>query len=213
MGDINQGQVGDCYLMAPLASFAFSSPSRLMNTAVDLGDGTYMVSFPVAGTGGANYVRVDGDLSLAFQHPGASGDIWGCIIEKAYAFFRTTQNSYASLDTGFTAQTMQQMGLSVSVIDTTQAAGTVASLVAARLAAGKALAVDTPVTIVGGAPLIASHSYSVIGVTTDASGNVWYTLRNPWGFDGAGSDANPNDGIITISSAQLSANSPIIYSA
>ena len=45
MNDIYQGSLSDCYFLAPLASLAYSEPQKLMNTAVDLGDGTYAFRF------------------------------------------------------------------------------------------------------------------------------------------------------------------------
>ncbi len=38
---------------------------------------------------------------------------------------------------------------------------------------------------------------------TNASGvATGLVLRNPWGVDGAGNDANPNDGYVTINGTQ-----------
>src|SRR5205085_3623021 len=94
MSDVNQGQVADCFLLGSLQSVSYASPDRLREVAVDLGDGTYAVQFQRSGT---TYVRVDGDLpaggwygnGLMYDHPGASGNLWLPIIEKAYAEFRT----------------------------------------------------------------------------------------------------------------------------
>jgi hypothetical protein len=46
----------------------------------------------------------------------------------------------------------------------------------------------------------------VVSVSTDANNVMWVTLRNPWGFDGTGSDSNPNDGLVTITMAVYQAN-------
>jgi hypothetical protein len=151
-------------------------------------------------------VRVDGDLSLGYAHPGASGDIWASVFEKAYAYVRSAQNSYSSLNYGSSSQTFRTLGFSTTGYFTFDPAATLAAEISSSLAAGKATIVDTFTTIKSGAPLIASHSYSVVGVKTDASGNISFTLRNPWGFDGAGSDGNSGDGLVTISLAQFVAN-------
>ena len=68
------------------------------------------------------------------------------------------------------------------------------------------MAASTNSSITGGAPLIGSHVYSVIGAFVDGAGTVMIQLRNPWGTDGAGNDGNPNDGLVTISYAQFAAN-------
>jgi hypothetical protein len=51
--------------------------------------------------------------------------------------------------------------------------------------------------------LIMGHQYTVISVTRNARGVVTrITLRNPWGYDGAGNDGNTNDGLVTITPRQ-----------
>jgi hypothetical protein len=209
--DVNQGITADCYFLAPLSSLAYSEPQRLMNMAVDLGDGTYAVRFVRNNV--TTYVRVDGDLTtggwdygLANQTPGANGNLWGSIFEKAYAFFRTGANTYASLSYGYQATTLRDLGLATSTSSAGSGSTAVLNLINTQLAAGHAMAVNTNGSISGGAPLIVSHVYSIIGAYTDtASGSVMIRLRNPWGVDGAGSDG-ANDGIVTLTYAQFSGN-------
>ncbi len=43
--DLRQGQVGDCFLLAPLAAIATRDPSFIQNMIKDNGDGTYTVTF------------------------------------------------------------------------------------------------------------------------------------------------------------------------
>ena len=53
-----------------------------------------------------------------------------------------------------------------------------------------------------GAPLLASHAYTVDGINVDATGNpITLRLRNPWGVDGAENDGN-NDGYVTVTAQQ-----------
>jgi len=57
-------------------------------------------------------------------------------------------------------------------------------------------------------PIIGSHAYTVAATFVNA-GTQYITVRNPWGYDGAGSDGNPSDGLVTITLAQFqSALSP-----
>jgi len=212
MNDINQGGLADCYYVAPLASLAYSEPQKLMNMGVDLGDGTYAVRFMRNSV--TTYVRVDGDLAagyynggLANQQPGASGNQWGSIFEKAYAFFRTGANTYASLNWGSQVSTFFDLGFSSSAIGPAYStAATVLSTINTQIAAGHAIAASTNGTITSGAPLIEAHVYTIIGAYKDSGGTVWIQLRNPWGVDGAGNDGNPYDGLVTISFATLQAN-------
>jgi hypothetical protein len=126
------------------------------------------------------------------------------VIEKAYTYVRFEQNTYSSLDSGFSAQTLQALGFRPS--STPTSAPNFADFVTTTLVARHAIVVETPPAIVAGAPMIAAHAYSIIGATTAADGTVWFTLRNPWGFDGAGADGNPGDSLVTVSAAQLAAN-------
>jgi hypothetical protein len=74
------------------------------------------------------------------------------------------------------------------------------------LAAGKGITVGTNPSIRAGAPLIESHQYTVTNAWKDASGTGYVTLRNPWGFDGAGQDSNPGDALVTMTIDQLQQN-------
>jgi hypothetical protein len=87
--DVAQGNIGDCYLIASIASIAHTNPSAIQNSIRDNGDGTYTVRF--YDNGQARYITVDGDLyRYATGNPiyarGANPrEIWMSIIEKAYA--------------------------------------------------------------------------------------------------------------------------------
>jgi hypothetical protein len=97
MDDVNQGGIGDCYFLASLAAFTQEDPNWLMESAVDMGDGTYTVQFWVGAT--PSYVRVSGELSTGpfwgykYAQPGSSGSIWAPIMEKAWAYFRNGSNT------------------------------------------------------------------------------------------------------------------------
>ena len=96
--------VGDCYFVAYLASLAYRMPDRILQTVVDLGDGTYAVHFHDQ-TGQDAFVRVDGELytsngNLVYARLGTQSSIWAPIIEKAWAYYRTGAGSYASIEAG-----------------------------------------------------------------------------------------------------------------
>ncbi len=212
MNDINQTGLSDCYFLAPLASMAYSEPQKLMNMAVDLGDGTYAFRFVRGGTN--TYVRVDGDLAAGYWSdglgnatPGANGNEWGSLFEKAYADFRTGADSYASLNWGSQSSTFSDLGMSTNALTPNATPdSSVLSVINSNLSAGHAVVASTNGVVRAGAPLIQSHVYSVIGAFRSGSGAVMVQLRNPWGVDGAGNDGNPNDGIVTIDFATFAAN-------
>ena len=208
--DVNQGQSGDCYLMTDLQSLARLQPARLQQMAVDLGDGTYAVQF--YRNGSPVFVRVDGDLPTApwgglfYAHPGASGNEWSEIMEKAYAYLRSGANSYASLDNGYMTAVYSDLGVGSTSIILPSDQNSFMATVNTQLAANKPVDVLTHGTILNSAPLVSSHCYTVISATKDGNGTVWLTLRNPWGFDGFNVDSDPTDGFVTVSYAALYAN-------
>jgi hypothetical protein len=210
--DVNQGQTADCYYLSDLLSLSQQQPDKLREMAVDLGDGTYAIEFRRNGV--QSYVRVDGELpgssyGLDMAHPGPTGDLWAPIMEKAYAYFRNAANTYSSLNYGWTGNAFNDMGLiNTSIGTANQTADQLYNQYSTALAAGKAITISTNSTITGNAPLIGSHAYSLFAVTHDTNGNVIFQLRNPWGYDGAGSDSDPSDGIISLTLAQLQANLP-----
>ena len=201
--------LGDCYFLASIQSFAYKTPSKLQEMAVDLGDGTYAVQFKRNGV--TSFVRVDADFpvgpfyGLANASPNnGNGAIWAVVMEKAYAFFRSGQNTYASLNNGWTGAAYSDMGVASTTFYSSQS--NVFATLANALYAGKAVSVITDGVITSGTPLIDSHAYTVLATSTDSGGTQWITLRNPWGIDGAGNDSNPNDGIVQVTLAQFIAN-------
>ena len=208
MSDINQGQVSDCFFLGALQTLANNNPSSLRQMAVDLGDGTYAVQFKRGGT--TTYVRVDGDLpsngyyanGLMYEHPGASGDIWAPIMEKAYAEFRTGAWNYSSLNEGYFGSVFSDLGVGYSAFGSGSA--NYNSIVNA-LNSGKGVTIGTNNGIVGGAPLIGDHTYTVTSAWT-SGGTQYVQLRNPWGYDGAGNDGNPGDALVTMTLGQLNQN-------
>lgn len=105
--DVDQGSIGDCYLLGPLSAVADATPESIQKLVVDLDDGTYAVRFWREGVATAKYVRVDADLwikesnqSLEYGGLGVQGSIWLPIVEKAWAIFRQQDSAYSSISGG-----------------------------------------------------------------------------------------------------------------
>lgn len=205
LNDIVQGQVGDCYFLSVLSSVAKLDPNRIRQSILDMGDGTYLVQFS---RGGSNvFVHVDGELpvlsngQLDYAGLGARGSIWVAIMEKAYVVFHGSGASYSSIDGGWMDQVYAALGARPKSDFGGAGAAGLMSLIAGEIAAGESVTYGTNV-VTDGAPLIASHAYTVDGVVTDAHGTpTGLRLRNPWGIDGAGDDGH-NDGYVTINAQQ-----------
>ena len=215
-GDVAQGAIGDCYLMAVFLSVADLNATRIRESVVDLGDGTYAVQF---GLGKAKkFVRVDADLPVgpdgapAYAALGDGGSMWVAVMEKAYAMYRRGgARGYAGLDGGWMRETYNALGVASRTMYT-NSGDLLIRYIRAELAAGRSVTYAT-LTPSADAPLVGSHGYSVAGVDVDAAGNaVSIRLRNPWGVDGAGNDGT-EDGYVTVTAHQAVASLMGVISA
>lgn len=203
--DIVQGQVGDCYFLSVLSSVAKLDPNRIRQSILDMGDGTYLVQFS-RGNGDV-FVHVDGRLpvlpngQLDYAGLGAGGSIWGAIMEKAYVVFHGPGAGYRAIDGGWMDEVYAALGARPKTDFGGDGADALMSLIAGEISARESVTYGTNV-VTDGAPLIASHAYTVDGIVTDATGTpTGLRLRNPWGIDGAGNDGI-NDGYVTITAQQ-----------
>ncbi len=221
--DIEQGALGDCWILAGLGSIADRNPEVLLSSIVDFGDGTYGVHL------GDNFYRVDNDLpvatagsqTLVYNSLGLGGSMWVPIVEKAYAHYRTGANSYASIEGGFTndlyaAFRLEGTGdfLFGDVISQAPTAGTLGAVIKNLFDATKPDGSPLNVVTFGiggngddsqsnqgsGGLLLQSHQYIMLSYNADGFGNITsVNLRNPWGIDGGSTTfGDPNDGLVTI---------------
>lgn len=209
--DVRQGNVGDCWLLAGLSAVAKDNPHAIRQRVVDFDDGTYGVAL------GTKVYRVDNDLpvwngsnSLVFSSYGDGNSLWVPIVEKAYAHYRTGANNYDSLSGGLAVDLNKAFGSTTAGTKNFAGYGNATAVVNdiyAKWSTGQAvtLGIDKFVSsAANGAALIMGHAYTVVSVTRNSAGVVTaITLRNPWGYDGAGNDGNTNDGLVTITPGQL----------
>ena len=191
--DIQQGGIGDCYFLSSLAALAKTDPQLIRQSIVSLGDGTYAVQFFNA-SGVKTYIRLDGELPTtswggqAYDATGAQGDIWACLLEKAWAYYRSDSGSYASIDSGYMSEASTALGLASQSIYSAASPADLLQQLSSLLAKGDAVTFATQSNM---SNLIGSHAYTVDHVVTDTKGNITsIVLRNPWGIAGAGT--NPN---------------------
>lgn len=201
--DVEQGYLGDCYYLATLGAVAEVEPSKIRESVVELGDGTYAVQFTKNGK--ELFVRVDADLAvngsaLAYADLGAGNSLWVAIMEKAFAYVRTGVASYAAIEAGWMSEAASVLGVTSNSIYSTSSATNLMGTLAAELNAGKAVTFATVGTI-SGSTLVGSHAYQVVSVTATT-----LTLRNPWAIDGYTCKDGSNDGYITVTATQAYAN-------
>lgn len=195
--DIDQGGLGDCWLMSALGEAARANANSIRRSVVSLGDGTYGVAL------GSNYYRVDAELptdgsgNLRLAGSGVDDDIWVAIMEKAYAKYRDGSNTYSSLGGGWSSEVWNALGATNSASKSYGAGqgATALSYIQTERNAGKAVVVSIN-NAVAGSGLASTHVYMVEAVDT-ALGQI--TLRNPWGTAGLGA----NNNLITVTGAQL----------
>jgi hypothetical protein len=192
IGDIHQGQFGDCFLLSPMGEIARQSviqgnssflPSMIHQNA----DGTETVKlYQPAGSGFSPvYETVNNDFSPIAVNSGTAQDvvgsqkeIWPQVIEKAYAQMNSGDASIAN--GGYPNLAMQALTGEAATVSAT------ASLTLTQLlswASNSDMIVFS--TSNGGTMLpgmVADHCYMFAGCS-GIGANTKVLLANPWGFD------------------------------
>ena len=203
--DIAQGSIGDCYFLAALSSLADTDPQVIQQMIAPLGDGTYAVRFYRDGE--EVYLRIDADLpvrysgSLAYAKLGRDGELWVPLAEKAYAYFRYDQNSYASLHGGWMSTVYREVTNMPSGF--MWAYGSESGLwnfISRALAGGHAVSMGSYYNASG--PIVGSHAYVVKSVENTEDGK-FVTVYNPWGTDGRHVDPDPYDGLVKLTISEV----------
>jgi hypothetical protein len=205
--DVFQGKTNDCYFLSSIGEIARANPERIRQSIVELGDGTYNVRFFRNGL--EVNVRVDGDLyvdgegSPVNARLGREGAIWVPILEKAWAFFRRDQGSYASIDGGSGQGHWEDAFIIRDEIGRVNTVGLATAplflgAIDGHLKAGKGVTIYGPAGWENESPLgkrSSQHVFMAIRVIRNNQGvPTQILLRNPYGTQG------PNhDGYITIS--------------
>ncbi len=211
MDDIQQGYLGDCYLLAGLGAVALDNPTLLKSYVVDFDDGTYGVRL------GDNFYRVDSDLpvkssgGLAYAGLGVENSLWVAVVEKAFAQYRTGANSYASIESGNPVEVnvaLGSAGAGIKLFTNYSNPTQLLNDIYQRWSGDQSVSLEFyglgRTASTAGLPLIMSHAYTVVRFNRDSAGHlVSVVLRNPWGYDGISTDSNPRDGLVTVTASQI----------
>jgi hypothetical protein len=108
MEDVNQGYLGDCFMLAPLAAMALQDPSSIRSMITDNGNNTWGIRFIIDGK--TEYVTVNNELADGGGKFASGTNTWVGLVEKGYAQLQaggnttgtsvTYGNSYSSIANG-----------------------------------------------------------------------------------------------------------------
>jgi hypothetical protein len=195
VADINQGQLGDCFLLSPIGELALFHPSSIMNMIHANANGTETVTLYTASNGelpsfgttsfSPDYITVtnsfpsDSVNNASYQDvAGNQKEIWPQVLEKAFA---TLDGGYGAIANGGSPVIATEELTGQPATWMSPAALTLGALVS-DLSAGDLITMDTSSNT--GLPfnLVSNHAYMTEGVTTQG-GVAMVQLINPWGFN------------------------------
>jgi hypothetical protein len=224
--DVFQGQIGDCYFPAAIASIAKHMPGtfeKMMTEKREIDSATgkenvwYEVTFKQRDwSAGGKYkdvvVKVDGDLFVrGWGGPlyGASAgvrtpedmEMWFPILEKAYAVFKG--GSYNAIGNGGHVSSVFQdiLGQDASQLYVSGNAddvwAQVKASVDAKLPIGAGTHGESQEAIYANTGVYSDHAYSILGYKEE-NGVKYVQLRNPWGESEPMPLEGKNDGIFHL---------------
>jgi hypothetical protein len=199
ISDVNQGELGDCYLMATLSSVVKTDPGLIKKDIVSDGAGIYTITFNKTKVNVNSDLAVLPDGQVAYAQLGNQDSLWVALMEKAYVQYASPKaDSYASIEGGWMTSAFSALGLKSSSLYSTASATALLKSIQADFKAGDFVTLGTKDTLAKDSPLVQSHAYEVDSITTNSAGvPVSVTLRNPWG------NAVADDGYVTITAAQV----------
>lgn len=195
LGDIHQGQIGDCFLLSSIGEIALLQPSFISNMIHVNSNGTETVTLYEASNGRlpgwstTSFKAVNETVTNVFPSysvdsgvgqdvSGGQKEIWPQVLEKAVA---TLDGGYGAIANGGSPVIAMEELTGHAASFMSPANLTLASL-QSLIKAGDLLVMDT--LPYGALPdgLVNNHAYMFEGVTGSGASAVVH-LGNPWGFD------------------------------
>jgi multidrug efflux pump subunit AcrA (membrane-fusion protein) len=203
--DALQGQVGDCYFIAALASVAKTHPELLAKAVKTNRDGTYTVTFfenkkgpgplePVSITIDGTFANRSGRLEYAAARE--TKELWPMIFEKAYAAWK---GGFDAIEAGMSATALEALtGTKPDFFAVTSNSNPTElwnNLKKVTSGGGCVVALSKPWDP-SEQGVVADHAYTLLGVE-EKNGQKFVQLRNPWGEREPGQDGR-DDGIFSM---------------
>jgi hypothetical protein len=194
VGDLYQGQIGDCFLISSIGELALTHPGAINNMIHSNANGTETVTLYTASNGSLPgfgttafkpvAVTVENVFPSYSVDTGATQDvvngqkeIWPQVLEKAVA---TLDGGYGAIADGGNPMIAMEELTGQTATFMSPASLTLAALQGC-IAAGDLIAMDTS----AGSPLynlVGDHAYMFEKLTMQGS-TAMLQLGNPWGFD------------------------------
>jgi Calpain family cysteine protease len=194
VSDINQGQMGDCFLLSSIGELALWHPGAIMNMITVNPDGSETVALHVGASGQlptygttsfkTAFVNVTNSFPSYAVNNGAAQDvcngqkeIWVQVLEKAVA---TLNGGYSAIANGGNPMIAMEELVGQPTTFFSPAALTLQGL-QSHIAAGDLIVMDTRSSSSLPYGLYSSHAYMFENLTM--VGGTWMVqLGNPWGF-------------------------------
>lgn len=189
LDDIEQGPLGDCYLIAGIGAIAHKNPHLIRNMIHDNENGTYTVTFYELDANGnpAKPVKITVDGTLPTQNGKTpcfasstdEGERWPAIIEKAYVKWKGGEGDYEDIEGGYLRVLSELTGAPITSYFTAEhSSGEIATKIEGALQKGLPVMVGTNKDSSHG--LVGKHAYVVERVYKE-SGVYKVELHNPHG--------------------------------
>ena len=224
VSDINQGQIGDCFLLSSIGELALWHTSAITNMIHANANGTETVTLYLAANGQlptfgttsfkATSVTIDNTFPSNAVNSGATQDvlngqkeIWVQVLEKAVA---TLEGGYGAISYGgYPVVAMEE--LTGQPATWMSPASLTLSQLQSFMAAGDLIVMDTPGSGTLPYGLFNDHAYMFESLTM-VSGTAMVQLVNPWGFDEPTAIplASLATGIVEVDVGRFVASTPII---
>lgn len=208
--DATQGQVGDCYFIASLASLAKVKPELLAKAVTANANGSYTVTFYEREKGQKTptpvQVTVDGTFPTRYGRPEyaaarSSKELWPLVFEKAFAAWK---GGFDAIEGGMAATALEALtGVKPEFFPVGDGLDPkkVFKQLEAACGSGAAVVALSKTWDPSERGIVADHAYSLLGVE-ERGGERYVTLRNPWGEREPGHDGR-DDGIFTMTLAKF----------
>lgn len=220
--NVQQGYLGDCYLLASLSDLALKDPQLIESMIVNnhdtliAGDPTYTVRLWNSNTNSWNYVTVDSRLpvdasgKLVFNGLGNSASssqnvLWACLIEKAVVeaseegwMPHPSVNNYSNISIGWPSDALH---LLTGNLTTDLVINSETPILNAWNSSGMVI-LDT-FSQPQNSNLVPSHSYVVVNYNPSTD---LYTLYNPWGLSGGYQGGHFMPGLVTMTWTGIQTN-------